>query len=115
MRLGGGFINIRLDDEQKREFYSWLEANAAHYSAAIDDMLGAGVKLTLAYDAEHQAYIVTVTGALVGSAPNKRFASTSRAGTLPEALALTVWKHTALTEGDYGNYSPKDSTWMTWG
>ncbi len=111
----GGFINMRLDDDQRAEFYSWLEANTAHYPAAFDDMLGAGCKISFAYDYEHQCYICTVMGALVGSAPADRFASTSRAGTLNEVIALTVWKHVELTGGDYGNYRPKDSQFMSWG
>lgn len=111
----GGFINIRLDDEQKTAFFIWLEQNSAHYPALFDDMLGQGVKITIAYDLEHSAYILTSTGALVGSDPKKRFASTSRAGSLNEAIALTVWKHFELTQGDYGNYRPKDSAFMSWG
>lgn len=111
----GGFINIRLEDEQKDEFYLWLEANATHYPAAFDDMLGDGVKVSFAYDAAHECYICTVMGALVGSASADRFASTSRAGTLNEVIALSVWKHYELCGGDYGNYRPKDSKFMSWG
>ena len=111
----GGFINIKLDDEQKAEFYAWLEANAAHYSATFDDMLGDGLKASISYDAEHECYILSLQGALVGNSPEERFVSTCRAGTLSEVIALTVWKHTDLTGGDYGNYKPKDSSFMKWG
>jgi len=111
----GGFINIRLDDEQRADFFGWLEANTAHFPAMFDDMLGEGVKVTFAYDGEHEAYICTVTGGLVGSSPTNRYASTSRAGTLNEVIALTVWKHFVLCEGDYGNYSPKNASFMKWG
>lgn len=111
----GGFINIRLDDEQKADFFGWLEANSAHYPAAFDDMLGDGCKVSFAFDAHHDCYVCSVMGALVGSAPADRFASTSRAGTLSEVIALSVWKHYELCRGDYGNYRPKDSTFMSWG
>lgn len=111
----GGFINIKIDDEQKAEFYGWLEANAAHYNAAFDDMLGDGLKASFSFDAAHDCYILSLQGALVGSDPGKRYVSTSRAGTLGEVVALTVWKHLELSKGDYGNYQPKDSSFMKWG
>lgn len=111
----GGFINIKLDDDQRAEFYTWLESNTAHYPAAFDDMLGDGLKATFSYDAEHECYILALQGALMGAAPTERFVSTSRAGTLGEVIALTVWKHSELAKGDYGNYRPKDSSFMKWG
>lgn len=111
----GGFVNIRLSDEQKDSFHLWLEANSAHYPADFDDMLNSGCKISFAYDAQHQAYVVSTMGALMLADPNKRFASTSRAGTLNEAIALTVWKHLELCRGDYGNYKPSDGSFMSWG
>lgn len=111
----GGFVNIRLDDEQKNEFYVWCEANVAHYHALFADMLGEGLKASFTFDAEHGAFILALTGALMGSAPYERFCSTSRAGSLDEVIALTVWKHVELTEGDYGNYRPRDGSFMRWG
>lgn len=111
----GGFINIKVDDDQKAEFYSWFEANGAHYPALFDDMLGDGLKASFSYDAEHQCYMLALQGALLGASPEERFVSTSRAGTLSEVIALTVWKHAELTRGDYGNYRPKDSSFMKWG
>lgn len=111
----GGFINIKLDDDQRAEFFTWLEVNAAHYPSAFDDLLGAGMKATFSFDAEHECYILSLQGALTGASPEQRFVSTSRAGTLNEVIALTVWKHFELAKGDYGNYRPKDSSFMKWG
>lgn len=111
----GGFINIRLGEEQKAEFYLWLEANVAHYFALFTDMLGAGLKSTVSYDHAHGAFILALTGALMGSDPSSRFCSSSRAASLDEVIALTVWKHYELARGDYGNYRPKDGTFMHWG
>jgi len=109
----GGFINIRLDDEQKAEFYTWLEGNSQFVSGFIEDLLGEEAKITLVYDREHECFIVTVAGTLVGGS-TERYVTTSRAGTLPEALALTVWKHFVLADGDYGNYRT-NGTMMSWG
>lgn len=111
----GGFINIRLDDAQREEFFAWEQENSVHVSAYFDEMLGAGIKASLSYDATNQCYIVAVTGALVGSSPLSRFCSTSRAATLPQVLALTVWKHVFLAKGDYGNYRPKGGSFLSFG
>lgn len=111
----GGFINIRLDDEQKDAFFAWYRSGGVDVEAAYDEMLGMGIKVTSAYDWENQCYIVSCTGGLVGANRDHRYTSTSRASTLHEALGLTVWKHYVLCEGDYGNYSPKTHTFMKWG
>ena len=111
----GGFINIRLDEEQKGEFFEWMAAHVAHYPAYFDDLIGAGLKATFSYDVENDCYILALQGGLVGSMSGSRFVSTSRAGTMSEVIALTVWKHIILTEGDYGNFKPRDLTFMKWG
>lgn len=111
----GGFINIRLDDEQAASFKSWYSNGSVNVEAAIDEMLGLGCKLSAAYDAENQCYICSITGGLVGANRSHRYTSTSRASTLHEAYGLSVWKHYILCEGDYGNYSPKTQLFMKWG
>lgn len=111
----GGFINIRLDDNQKAEFLSWHEKNYEVINALFIDMLGSGLKATLSFDAEHDCFICAIQGALVAEAGSDRFVSTSRASTLIEVISLTVWKHTVLARGNYGLYRPKSGSFMTWG
>jgi len=110
----GGFINLRLDDEQKQAFYTWFEGNTQTISQLLDDAIGEGVRHGLAYDGKNQCYICTFTGALViGS--TERYVSTSRAGTMLEAIGLAVWKHFVLCDGDYGNYKPGNGSFQNWG
>lgn len=111
----GGFINIRLSEEQKLEFFAWDEENTQHVSAYFDEMLGAGIKASFSFDATNECYVLAVTGALMGTTPGSRFCSTSRGGTLAQVMSLTVWKHVILAKGDYGNYRPKDSSFMSFG
>lgn len=110
----GGFINIRLDDEQKSSFYAWYEDNHPTISKLLEDAICEGVKHGLAYDGKHQTFISTFTGALVLNS-TERYVSTSRAGTMLEAIGLAVWKHFVLCDGDYGNYKPSNSAFLTWG
>ena len=111
----GGFINVRLSDEQRLEFKEWAHANARNVPALYIDMLGNGLKITHSYDHIHNCFILSVTGALVGDDRARRYVSTSRAGDLNEVIALTVWKHEVLARGDYGNYRPHDSAFLSWG
>jgi len=111
----GGFINIRLTEEQHEEFFSWEEENREHVAGYFDEMLGAGIKASFSYDATNECYILAVTGALMGSTPGSRFCSTSRAGNFAQVVALTVWKHVVLSHGDYGNYRPKGGGFMSFG
>lgn len=111
----GGFINIRLDEEQKNSFLEWFADGSPHVEQSVDDMLAMGLKFSLSFDGTNQCVVCSVTGSLVGSDPEGRYTSTSRASSRNEALGLTVWKHYALCAGDYGNYSPKSSTFMSWG
>lgn len=111
----GGFVNIRLEDEQKQQFFLWEEENKQFVSGYFDEMLGAGIKASFSYDASNECYILAVTGALMGVTPGSRFCSTSRSSTLVQVMALTVWKHVILAKGDYGNYRPKGGGFMSFG
>jgi len=110
----GGFINVRLDEEQKTSFLSWIASASEAVPSLVDDILGEGMKIGFSFDMEASCYIVSFTGALVGGS-NERYSTNSRAGTLDEALALAVWKHFYLADGDYGNYKPRNGSLMTWG
>lgn len=96
----GGFINVRLSDKQREDFHSWEASNSAHIGAYYEDHLCEGVKFSASYDRENECFIVSYTGRLVAISPD-RFCVTSRAGTLPQALALAVYKHEVMAEGDY--------------
>lgn len=110
----GGFINVRLDDEQKQTFVAWFADAGSSIHQHLEDVLIEGMKVAFAYDRENQCYIVTFTGALVGNS-NERYCATSRAGTLTECLGLAVWKHFYLADGDYGDFKPKTGQLNNWG
>lgn len=110
-----GFINIRLSDDQKLEFGEWWTKNAAHVNDALEELLSQGMKLTTSFDFEHDCYIVSFTGNLLLEVPASRCSATSRAPSLAEAYALSVFKHYVVSKGNYGNFRPKTGTFMTWG
>ena len=110
----GGFINVRMDDDLKDRFYAWFEENGAQTIPMMVDMMATGLKFSQSFDLENDAFIVTVTGALVVPYPD-RYCVTSRAGLLHDALGLAVWKHYELIRGDYGAYMPSKNGFANFG
>lgn len=98
----GGFINVKVDDEQKEEFHLWCAENPDEGWRILDDLLGKGMKVGLSWDMENECYILTFTGALVANS-TERYCTTNRAGTLGEVVALSSWKHSVLVAGNYGD------------
>lgn len=110
----GGFVNISVDDDLKLAFHGWAEINAHDASSYLEDLLNEGIKFSLAYDRENECFISTFTGRLV-LVSNERYAMTSRAGTMADVIALSVWKFLIYAGGDCGNYAPKTGRMMNWG
>lgn len=110
----GGFLNVKLSEEQRQAFYEFCESNRGFYWLALDEFIGAGGKFGVTFDRENQAYVATLTGALVAGS-NERYCSTSRAGTLDEVIALAMYKHDVLAGGDYDDFRPRTGTFKQWG
>ena len=110
----GGFINIKLDDDAHDAFDVW---NAAHHNEIAQlfiDLMAEAIKVGFAYDSEHQCFITTFTGALVDG-DKARYCMTTRAGTWDECLALSLWKHTVMAQGNYRDFLPRSGTFKSWG
>jgi hypothetical protein len=112
--LWGGFINIRLSDSQRDDFHQWEASNAAHIGAMHEDHLYQGIKSSIAYDDENEAFIVTYTGRLVDMVQS-RYSVSSRSSSLHQALALAVYKHDVMGEGDYKRFSSGVKEFMQFG
>jgi hypothetical protein len=110
----GGFINVRLSDDQKSDFRKWIEENPDLYAKLLDDVLGAGMKISASYDAANQCYISTFTGRLVAESDD-RYCMTTRASTFWEVLALAVWKHYFVAREDYGRFRPRTGQFDNFG
>lgn len=110
----GGFINLRLDDDEKTAFHHWRETEGSSTWELLQTVLDDGVKVSITQDAENQCHVVTLTGALVSTDKDHNYAVSSRAETWEEAVALMMYKHFALAQGDYANYKPRTSR-MSWG
>lgn len=110
----GGFVNIRLNDDDKLAFATWREMRGGDFWNTFDDLLGQGMKVAFSYDPENECYICTLTGRLM-STDNSRYCMTTRAGTFEESLALSVWKHEMTGDGYYDTFRPKTGRLDNWG
>lgn len=110
----GGFINLRLTDEEKEQFVNWDAAHPDEGWRILVDFMGEGGKVAITYDRENECYITSLTGALC-SPSNHRYCVSSRSSTVREAVQIAAWKHFVLANGDYGSFSPKTGRLNNWG
>lgn len=109
----GGFINVRVDDEQKADYEVWLGEHPNECWVMLEDLLGEGMKVGFAYDRENECFILTFTGALVKGS-TERYCLTTRAGTFGDVVALATWKHFQLLKEEYGSLKANGRK-MSWG
>lgn len=100
----GGFLNVRLDDQQKADFSVWWDENVNLSAQILEELLAAGIKVTLAYDAGNDSWLCSLTGRLVSDS-DERFVTTTRAASMAEVIALACYKHVYIQRGVYKRYS----------
>jgi hypothetical protein len=110
----GGFINIKLDNSDREAFAVWHEMRGGDFWNILDDLLGQGMKVGFAYDADNECYVCTLTGRLLET-DDSRFCMTTRAGTWEESVALAVWKHERTGNGFYDSFRPRTGKLDNWG
>lgn len=110
----GGFINIRVNDDMRSVFTSWWGEHRTECWQALDDLMGEGMKVSLSYDNDNQCYSCAFTGRGWESS-TKRWCMTTKAGTLDEVIALALWKHFELANGNWGDYRPDGTKKEVWG
>lgn len=100
----GGFINVHVDDQAKLDFSTWYEENVNVSAQILEELLGAGMKVTLAYDHENDCWLCSFTGKLLAES-DQRFVTTTRAGSMAEVIALACYKHVYICRGVYQRYA----------
>jgi hypothetical protein len=110
----GGYIDVRLTNEDKLQFEAWYEANQSEWFGFLIDTLADGLKLGMMWDGGNSCYVATLNGRGVKTI-NKRFTLTARAGKFYEALALLCFKHYVMLEMDWGNWKPANKRQQDWG
>lgn len=93
----GGFVPLNLTEHDKEAFEDWWVENPAGVRQGLDNAIGTGLKFTVSYDGGNSCYIASLTGRPDGVGERAFTCCLSaRAGTFDEAIALLVYKHSAL-------------------
>lgn len=93
------FVNVQLTPEEKKEFKEWSLSDD-EMLAGMGTLLDGGIRIGVAWSGEQQAYLVSLTGR-DGSGKNKGLCMTSFAKDLRTGIALALFKHFTVTEGDW--------------
>lgn len=107
--LWGGFLNLRLSAEETEMFKTWYPEQGVNLWSVFQDILATGLKFSIAWDAENQCHISTFTGKLIPGQETK-YATSARAITWDESLALLIFKHDVLADRNWANFMPKHGT-----
>lgn len=93
-----GWVNCDIPREKREEVTAWGETAA--YGAALSDMVTAGHKITLAYDAQEETYVAS-TFMTDADAPTAGLMTSQRSDDLWRALLKLCYAHAELLPVDY--------------
>ncbi len=98
----GGFVQVSVDEAHREDFDLWLSETGEAVYRELDDALGSGLKLTMAYDGTNQCYIASLTGRPdIAGVRAFTCCLSARAGTFADAIAVLMYKHCALLHYDW--------------
>lgn len=99
----GGFVNIHMSEDDKRDFRLWQDQAVTEIGSLIGDVVRSGITLSLTYDAQNWCYVCSLTGS---GWLNSGFRQTltSRGGTYQDSIELALYKHLVMAEEDWGQY-----------
>jgi hypothetical protein len=111
IKYGVDFVNLRLTDEDKKEFSEWAYEHSSDVLTYLEQLIGSGYKLSLNEDEENHCFIAAVTGGQ-DNRDNKNKCLISRAPDLLEVLQIALYKHFVVCDaGDWGATEKQDMTW----
>jgi len=110
----GGFCNVRMSEEDKRDFATWWTDEEDMIDAYLGQVLIEGMKYSLAYDHQNGCFIATFTGTAYGTT-NFVCSLSARAGSQQEATALLLYKHGVRAKGDWQPFMDAGKGGYSWG
>ncbi|HET8671976.1 MAG TPA: hypothetical protein VFM05_15575 [Candidatus Saccharimonadales bacterium] len=106
----GGFINVRLSEEDKAAFAVWSADRGGSHWSDFAEYLAKGFKFSLSYDPDGDFYLATFTAEgkeLIGV--DLRCCLTARAPEWETAVSLLMFKHEVLAHENWGSYRPAEN------
>ena len=110
----GGFVDLRLEESERGDFDGWYTADVSDWTGVLQETLVDGMALSVKYDADSSCFTASLLGKGVAS-DDGRYCLVARGATWEEAIALVIYKHAVLMDGDWSNYRPKSRTLSKFG
>lgn len=89
------FVNIRLDDGQKKKYRSWVTTEHEHIAEYLGSMAQEQNRISLSYDENNDTYICSIT-CNNPTSPNFGCCLSSRHSDIWEAACIAVYKHVIM-------------------
>lgn len=93
------FVDVKLTAEERSEFVR-AARTAEELVAGLQSLCDDGYRVGCSWSGEHQTYTVSLTGR-DPQGVNFGLCMTSFAGTIHTAVALALYKHVTVTEGNW--------------
>lgn len=103
----GGFIECRMNEQDKLDFAVWSEEHAASMWMEFQDFISRGFKFSLSYDSDGDFFLACFTASgedLIGI--DLRCCLTARAPEWEQSLLLLLFKHTVMAGENWGSFRP---------
>lgn len=110
----GGYLDLRLNDDDRDKFDLWFGDNDTAWAGMLSDVLTEGMSFSMKFDIENSCFIASFIGAGV-TGSNERYCLSARAGSWTDAAAMLVYKHSVLMGGVWDDFKPSNSRLKSWG
>lgn len=101
----GGFVNVPLNEDEKVHFRQWVVENETEIAEEISATQLAGFKFSSTWDADNDCFVATLTGCGIRKVqPTWVCAMSARGDSWFGSLALVIYKHIVICEGDWSNH-----------
>jgi len=103
----GGFLNVRLSDEQKAQFEIWCREMGDDVWELFLQALMQGMKLSIIYDPEADTYTASLTNSpRCSCGVSSMYVLSAFAQNWHTAIALVLFKHYQILGGTWEHYRP---------
>jgi len=103
----GGYLNMRLSPEQKKDFETWYREMGDDVWELFIQTLMEGMKVSFVYDPDNDTYTVSLMNSpRCTCGVNALYVLSAYAQDWRVAVALVLYKHYQSRGGDLGTLSP---------
>lgn len=112
-REKGGYINIELDEDERKECREWL-ADPAVAANGLQQLVDDKYQVKLSYDAGNDCYVAYVSGHWKLNKPDSEWTLVGRGSTVDKALGQALFKHYVVAKGSWEEFKERPTRDQNW-